>query len=82
MNPNSVLTKIRKASTPVDSVPREFKTDTEWARQWRFCPSHARKLLFEGTQAGVMVRKRFRIRVGGFCRMTWHYAEAKKTKRR
>lgn len=76
MEPTSkeILARLTEAlNCKTDAVPPGFKTRAQWQKEWGCSPSHAKKLINAGIEAGLIEVRKYRVmQTQGAC-PTPHY---------
>lgn len=67
------LAALKSHHVSVDAVPPGFKTTIELARAWRKSRPQAQQLLKAGIKAGIVEKRKFRVRCTKFVRLVEHY---------
>lgn len=70
-----LLAQLRAIQSAEDEIPEDFKTTTEWAKEWNLSDSHTQKLLRDGVKAGILERQTFHRRTESGVYPVPHYKQ-------
>jgi hypothetical protein len=80
---SQILQEVREAISPQPNQDKNWKTAVAWGEEWELCGPHARRMLREAVEAGVMECKKLLVRdCNGVVKHQPHYRYIPKSERK